>query len=565
MQLSFPSVPTDSTGPVSTPLSPASASATGDSNGAAVSGGFAQVLANAAPSANANQGALPVPVGNPLAAVPTNGAPLNGLDPAPVAPAQTAPAAVVVGAAADATTLAGWMATGSAASILPTSPAPTLPSKPTRSVDQKGLAETGDIQALAVAAGLLPLPVTAPVPQKTAGVNDLAGTPVGAPGSNVLDPNAGNRSGPRAGVTALEAMMDRSAGAFVGVTVKTAAPVQPGTSVPVPAALSQMPLKATPTPAATAAVAPAAAKLGSTELKPSTPTVAVPEVVARDADQAQPQASSYPKAAAAMPGNQPAIAPLEAPVLASEKIAATPVANPGSAQLAMDGNTKSTLASDRKPVTQSAPGIGIGVAKPDATMPAGSASAHSPISDASPATVSPSLSDVRSATSSLPPAVELPSSAHRAVEAVLSATDRFTARDQHSVNLQFSVGGADLNVRVELRSGEVHTTFRTDSPELRAALSSEWNSMTSQQNGDRSARLATPVFAGSDKTETGTSFSGDGASQQRDPQSQQASTPNPGLGGSRRGPATTASSSMNSNLPMTRNVAVNSVHLHTLA
>jgi hypothetical protein len=55
--------------------------------------------------------------------------------------------------------------------------------------------------------------------------------------------------------------------------------------------------------------------------------------------------------------------------------------------------------------------------------------------------------------------------------------------------------GAQLSVRLEYRGGVVHTTFRTDSADLRDTLSREWQSaMPSVVTGERSVRLAEPTF-----------------------------------------------------------------------
>ena len=78
-------------------------------------------------------------------------------------------------------------------------------------------------------------------------------------------------------------------------------------------------------------------------------------------------------------------------------------------------------------------------------------------------------------------------------------------------------------MRVELRGDRVHTTFRTDSPELRTALAREWQAVSTLQSGDRGQRLADPVFASSSSFGSNNSFSADsGATHQRDQQSRQA-------------------------------------------
>ncbi|MEO6875337.1 MAG: hypothetical protein ABI222_11020 [Opitutaceae bacterium] len=104
--------------------------------------------------------------------------------------------------------------------------------------------------------------------------------------------------------------------------------------------------------------------------------------------------------------------------------------------------------------------------------------------------------------------------AHRAVDAVMTATDRLDIGTRSTVRLQFSVGDASLSVHVELRAGEIHATFRTDSSDLRTALASEWQTMSGESG--RAVRLANPVFAPATTNEHATGF-GDGAAQQRNP------------------------------------------------
>jgi hypothetical protein len=115
------------------------------------------------------------------------------------------------------------------------------------------------------------------------------------------------------------------------------------------------------------------------------------------------------------------------------------------------------------------------------------------------------------------PAAEPALFAHRAVEAVMNVVERYSAGDRHSLSMQFSVGGADLSVRVEMRGDQVRTTFRTDSPELRNALAHEWQAASSDLT-DRSVRIAPPVFSANHASNF-SSFSGDSASQQRDARS----------------------------------------------
>jgi hypothetical protein len=110
------------------------------------------------------------------------------------------------------------------------------------------------------------------------------------------------------------------------------------------------------------------------------------------------------------------------------------------------------------------------------------------------------------------------SSAHEAVEVVLHAVEHVASREQKSVQLKFSVGEAELSVRVELHANEVRTTFRTESPELRAALAQEWNQVSNATTADRSVRVAPAVFDGGDHSGSNAS-TGDNASRQRNPES----------------------------------------------
>ncbi|MDB6093982.1 MAG: hypothetical protein JWM32_1544 [Verrucomicrobia bacterium] len=112
------------------------------------------------------------------------------------------------------------------------------------------------------------------------------------------------------------------------------------------------------------------------------------------------------------------------------------------------------------------------------------------------------------------------SQAHHAVEAVLSAAERVGNSAKSSVQLNFSVGNADLSVRVELRDGAVHATFRTDSAELRSALATEWQSRGGDAN--QGPRVAEATFASASNGSGSFSTSSDGAQQQRDHGSRQS-------------------------------------------
>lgn len=87
--------------------------------------------------------------------------------------------------------------------------------------------------------------------------------------------------------------------------------------------------------------------------------------------------------------------------------------------------------------------------------------------------------------------------AERAVATVSNLVDtQFTAAMQKSgsVQLRLKFGGEDLSVRVELRGGVVHTDFKTDSAELRAALNREWQAVQST-SPEKLSHFIDPVFS----------------------------------------------------------------------
>jgi hypothetical protein len=154
------------------------------------------------------------------------------------------------------------------------------------------------------------------------------------------------------------------------------------------------------------------------------------------------------------------------------------------------------LSYDKESVAQAQFGFGINVAKTQLAMAATATTSDLPSS------LTPSMTaDAVSAASALShqakdesQAGSSVSAARRAVESAIAIAEHFTGAEHRGVNLQFSVSGVDLAVRVELRGDAVHTTFRTDSPELRAALAHEWQVVNSQSS-ERPVRLADPVFA----------------------------------------------------------------------
>ncbi len=86
--------------------------------------------------------------------------------------------------------------------------------------------------------------------------------------------------------------------------------------------------------------------------------------------------------------------------------------------------------------------------------------------------------------------------AQRTVQTVTTVVEAQAASRMQpvpSVQLQFKFGEEDLHVRVTLRDGEVRTEFRTDSPELRAALTHEMRAVAGRS--DSTLRFAEPFVA----------------------------------------------------------------------
>jgi hypothetical protein len=174
---------------------------------------------------------------------------------------------------------------------------------------------------------------------------------------------------------------------------------------------------------------------------------------------------------------------------------------------------KTLIPSGESMVTKERTGVGTGGAKSDAPMPSTVSALESSAFAADPALAS--RFDL-AADGQASDAGSIESSAHTAVESILSLAENLAMVDHQSVNLRFSIGENDLRVRVGYSGDEVRTTFVTESPELRAALLQEWQSLASSASDRASARFAEPVFSSAGRGEFGTSNSSfDSASQQQ--------------------------------------------------
>ncbi len=216
------------------------------------------------------------------------------------------------------------------------------------------------------------------------------------------------------------------------------------------------------------------------------------------------------------------------PADAQEKIAPLPAVLRDLEKNAAKAVEKYFLDPVQKAVTAVNTSVGIAVAKVNAAM-----SSESPTRTKSAPLVEPSAAFVFSGetapTATLTVDAPAPvATVRETLAAVISAVDAIERRadvQQKSVDLNFHVGNEKLGLRVELKDGAVHTTFRTESPEMSSALSREWHSVVPTAFA-REVRLAEPVFhtvaaSGSDSSSTSL---GQGAQHQQREQPKAAPT-----------------------------------------
>jgi len=189
----------------------------------------------------------------------------------------------------------------------------------------------------------------------------------------------------------------------------------------------------------------------------------------------------------------------------AENFAGDTVVRAAEEKSAFGDKDKNFLNSGTKEVKTLEAGVGITVAKTTAPMPEYVIS-----SSLASATVDQPLADRTAAIPHAPTVVD----SRGAVAAVLAAATPFSIADGRTVSLQFSVDGAELDVRVELHAGEVRTTFLTDSPELRSALAREWQTLT-LESSERMLRLSAPVITSNSDPASGSGGFGGGHSPQQ--------------------------------------------------
>ncbi len=213
---------------------------------------------------------------------------------------------------------------------------------------------------------------------------------------------------------------------------------------------------------------------------------------------------------------------------AQEKIAALTGTSSQSPGNPFSGIEKYFLNATQKGVATAVSTVGTGVAKVNATMAAATAPTRqkSDSTNESPTSFVFSADPAPTATLTLDAPAPV-ATVRETMAAVISAVDALERRadvQQKSVDLQFHVGNEKLGLRVELRDGAVHTTFRTESSEMNSALTHEWHAVV-QPAFAREIHLAEPVFHSAStsgnavpaaSSDSGTTAFGNGAQQQRE-------------------------------------------------
>lgn len=207
-------------------------------------------------------------------------------------------------------------------------------------------------------------------------------------------------------------------------------------------------------------------------------------------DASRPAGHSEAKRAATV--NLPTTAVTVAQLNQAEKNAASLSVPSGKGNGRESTAEKNFLTIGTKAVTTDSAQAGISVADSRAAMPA--APHHLP-------PVAPAATPVTPTDAGVERQGTGESLARRAVDTVVEIVHaQVVARMQPapSVQLRFKVGHEDLAVRVQLRDGEVHTEFRTDNAELRAAVTQEWRAVTAKP--EAALRFLDPVFQAAQST-----------------------------------------------------------------
>ncbi len=205
--------------------------------------------------------------------------------------------------------------------------------------------------------------------------------------------------------------------------------------------------------------------------------------------------------------------------LVTEKIAAAPTLSPETFPVADLADKKDFLNTGYTAVTMPAASVGISVAHMAGVMPAVLPNRSKTVATTELVAVGAVSSDTRPVLSFAPEAPAPTATLRETMAAVvtaITALDRHEGLGQKMLDLQFHVGDERLALRVELKDGTVHTTFHTESAEMRSALTQEWQAVVPSAVG-REIRLAEPVFNSSPTGGDQSAFSslGQGAPHQR--------------------------------------------------
>jgi hypothetical protein len=245
----------------------------------------------------------------------------------------------------------------------------------------------------------------------------------------------------------------------------------------------------------------------------------------------------------------------------AEKIAGSAANTGSSAATAGKSQDKKILTADSKSVTESIEPVGIGVAKVAPVMPTAAPAERPTAAMVAPVPILAGSSTSSQAAATTPGPVSQQGVAQSAVDAAITAAESLSTGSQQAVNMQFSVGNADLSLRVELKNGEIHTTFRTDSADLRLDLQHEWQS-ANPGSGSGTVKLAEPIFTSSGNAAS--SAAGENAQQQRGGQARQDGSPS-ASGSSGFGSRATVSAVQTESAPRSPVSHSTSIHLQAFA
>lgn len=107
--------------------------------------------------------------------------------------------------------------------------------------------------------------------------------------------------------------------------------------------------------------------------------------------------------------------------------------------------------------------------------------------------------------------------ASRTLSVVRDVVEHVRGSGRRTIELSLRLPeGETLSLQIQMRGGVAHTTFRTDSPELREALAQEWqNTMPTHIAGEVPIKLAEPSFVLGPSSEQENSLNSDGSRQQQ--------------------------------------------------